>query len=81
MPRINDIHSIIVAAQNANLTAHTYTEVYGGTGGCVININGVTVNVAESSTIGIGVRSVSGGTGCYLLGENVDVYLGSPNFK
>jgi len=81
MPRINDIHSIIVAAQNANLTAHTYTEVYGGTGGCTIVINGVTVNVADSSTIGIGIKSVSGGTGCYLLGENVDVYLGSPNFK
>ena len=81
MPRINDIHSIIVAAQNANLTAHTYTEVYGGTGGCTIIINGVTVNVADSSTIGLAIRSVSGGTGCYLLGENVNVYLGSPNFK
>jgi len=81
MPRINDIHSIIVAAQNANLTAHTYTELYGGTGGCTIVINGVTVNVADSSTIGIAIRTVSGGTGCYLLGENRDVYLGSPNFK
>jgi len=77
MPRINDIHSIIVPAQNANMTAHTYTEVYGGTGGCTIIINGVSVNVADSSTIGIAIRTVSGGTGCYLLGENVDVYLGS----
>ena len=77
MPRINDIHSIIVAAQNANLSAHTYTELYGGTGGCTININGVVVNVADSSTIGIAIRTVSGGTGCYLLGENKDVYLGS----
>lgn len=79
MPRINDIHSIIVAAENANMTAHTYTELYGGTGGCTIIINGVTVNVADSSTIGVAIRSVSGGTGCYLLGENRDVYEGSPN--
>lgn len=79
MPRINDIHSIIVAAENANITAHTYTELYGGTGGCVINVNDVIVKVAESSTIGIAIRSVSGGTGCYLLGENVNVYQGSPN--
>jgi hypothetical protein len=77
MPRINDIHSIIVAAQNANLSAHTYTELYGGTGGCTININGVVVNVADSSTIGIAIRTVSGGTGCYLLGENKNVYEGS----
>ena len=77
MPRINDIHSIIVAAQNANLSAHTYTELYGGTGGCTLNINGVVVNVADSSTIVIAIRTVSGGTGCYLLGENKNVYEGS----
>ena len=79
MPRISDIHSIIVAAQNANLTAHTYTEIYGGTGGCTININGVIINVADSSNIPVWVRSVSGGTGCWLLGENKDVFTGSPN--
>ena len=78
MARINDIHSIIVPALQANLTAHGYTEIYGGTGGCAININGVTINVAESSNILISVRSVSGGTGCYLLGENKNVYTGSP---
>lgn len=77
MPRINDIHSVIVPAQSANLTAHTYTEVYGGTSGCVININGVIVDVANSSNIPIWVRSVSGGTGCYLLGEYTNVYTGS----
>ena len=78
MANINDIHSIIVPAQNANLTAHTYTEVYGGTGGCTININGTVVNVADSSNIKVWVRTVSGGTGCYLLGENQDVFQGSP---
>lgn len=79
MPRIDDIHSIIVPAQTPNLTAHTYSEVYGGSSGCTIVINGVTINVASSSNIPIWVRTVSGGTGCYLLGENKDVYLGSPN--
>ena len=79
MPRISDIHSIIVPAQSANLTAHTYTEIYGGTGGCVINVNGIVINVADSSNIPIWIRSVSGGTGCYLLGENVNVFTGSPN--
>jgi hypothetical protein len=79
MPRIDDIHSIIVPAQTPNLTAHTYSEVYGGSSGCAIVINGVTIYVASSSNIPIWVRTVSGGTGCYLLGENKDVYLGSPN--
>ena len=77
MPRISDIHSIIVPAQSPNLSAHTYTEIYGGSAGCTIVINGVTVNVANSSNIAITIRSVSGGTGCWLLGENKDVYLGS----
>ena len=78
MARINDIHSVIVPAQNANLTTHTYTEIYGGTGGCTIVVNGTSVNVAESSNIPVWVRSVSGGTGCYLLGEYQDVLQGSP---
>ncbi len=77
MPRINDIHSIIVPAQTPNMTAHTYTEIYGGTPGCTINVNGVVISVAASSNIPIWVRSVSGGTGCYLLGENKDVFGGS----
>lgn len=79
MPRISDIHTIIVAAQNANLTAHTYTEIYGGTPGCVINVNGVILQVASASNIPILVISISGGTGCWLLGENKDVFTGSPN--
>ena len=80
MAKINDIHSIIVPAQSANLSAHTYSEIYGGTGGCTVVINGVTLNVAESSNIAIWVNSVSGGTGCYLLGELQDVVQGSKTF-
>lgn len=77
MPRTSDIHSIIVPAQSANTTAHTYTEIYGGTGGCTISVNGVLLSVAESSNIPIWIKTVSGGTGCYLLGENQNVYQGS----
>jgi hypothetical protein len=40
MPRISDIHSIIVPAENPNMSAHTYTEIYGGSAGCNIVING-----------------------------------------
>jgi hypothetical protein len=77
MPKLNDIHSIIIPAQNANLSAHTYTEVYGGGSGCTININGVTINVGASSSFNLRINSVSGGTGCFLLGEKQDVYQGS----
>ena len=78
MPRISDIHNVIVPAESANLSAHTYSEIYGGASGCVININGNVVSVGGTSNLNIWVRSVSGGTGCYLLGENKDVYTGSP---
>jgi hypothetical protein len=77
MAKVNDIHSVIVAAENANLSAHTYTEIYGGTAGCSIVINGVTIAVASSSNISVIVRSVSGGTGCWLLGEEVNVTRGT----
>ena len=81
MAKINDIHSIIVKAENANLTAHTYTEIYGGATGCTFsNLNGVAgVIMGGSSSIGVWVKSVSGGTGCYLLGENQNVLQGSTN--
>jgi len=78
MAIINDVHSIIVSANTPNLTAHTYTEIYGGSAGCTAVINGVTVNVGSQSTVRIKVRTISGGTGCYLLGENQDVFQGSP---
>lgn len=81
MAKINDIHSIIVPAQSPNFTAHTYSEIYGGPAGCTIAINGTVVSIASSSNIAIWVRSVSGGTGCWLLGENKDVYLGSPTYN
>lgn len=77
MAKISDIHSIIVPAQNADLTAHTYTEIYGGSAGCTITVNGITMSMGGSSSIAIWVRTVSGGTGCYLMGENKNVTQGS----
>lgn len=77
MPKFNDIYTIIVPAQNANISAHTYTEIYGGSAGCTININDVTVAVGPSSNFSVWIRSVSGGTGCFLLGEKQDVIQGS----
>lgn len=79
MGKINDIYSVIVPAQSANLTAHTYTEIYGGSVGCTMVLNGVTVSVGASSNIDVFVKTISGGTGCYLLGDDKNVYLGSPN--
>ncbi len=77
MAKITDVHSIIVPAQNANLTAHTYTELYGGASGCSVVINGTQITMGGSSSIAIWVNSVSGGTGCYLMGENQNVLQGS----
>lgn len=79
MANINDIHSIIVPAQSPNMTAHTYTEIYGGSADCTILLNGVTLNIGSSSNVKILVTSVSGGTGCYLLGENQNVFQGLRN--
>lgn len=81
MAKINDIHSIIVPAQTPILSAHTYTEIYGGSAGCTIVVNGTTISVGASSNLAIWIRTVSGGTGCYLLGENQDVIQGSPSIR
>jgi hypothetical protein len=77
MPILNEIQSIVVPAENANLTAHTYTEVYGGSTGCSIVINGQNISMGASSSIFVRVRTVSGGVGCALLGENKNLYTGS----
>jgi hypothetical protein len=77
MAKINNIHSFVVAAEEANLTTQRYTEIIGGAIGCTITINGVEVEVGPQSNILISVRTLSGGVGCYLGGENIDVYLGS----
>ena len=81
MPRISDIHSVIVPANQPNFSAHTYSEIYGGgQTGCTMTVNGVYLEVAASTNIALWVRSISGGAGCWLLGEKMDVYQGSPTF-
>lgn len=80
MANISDIHSIIVPAQSPNFSAHTYSEIYGGASGCTMVLNGVTVAVAASTNLKVWVKSISGGTGCFLLGENQDVYQGSNGY-
>ena len=77
MAKINEVHSVCVAANDANLSIHRYSEVYGGSAGCTIVINGTTINMGSSSSIFINVRSVSGGTGCFLLGVKKDTLDGS----
>jgi hypothetical protein len=79
MANIGSIYSVVVPAEAANMTAHTYTSIYGGSAGCSIVINGITISMGASSDINIAVNTVSGGTGCFLLGDNKNVYLGSPN--
>lgn len=76
MAKINDVHSIIIPAQSANLTAHTYTEIYGGSAGCTVVLNGQTINMGGSSSLFLNIRTISGGTGCFLLGDNKSVYSG-----
>jgi hypothetical protein len=76
MAHINDIHSIIVAAANANFTAHTYTQVFAGAD-ATPTINGVSVTMAGSSIINIKVKSISATANVYLLGEKQDVLQGS----
>lgn len=77
MAKINDIHSVIVPAQSPVFSAHMYTEIYGGSTGCAAIINGTNVNVGAQTSLSIWVRSISGGTGCYLLGDNQNVFQGS----
>jgi len=76
MAHINDIHSIIVAAANANFSAHTYTQVFAGDT-ATVTINGVSVVMAGSSIIDIKVKSISATANVYLLGEKQDVLQGS----
>lgn len=77
MAKINDIHSIIVPADAPVFSAHTYTEIFGGSAGCTMVLNGTTVSIGPASNISIWVRTISGGAGCFLLGENNDVIQGS----
>lgn len=81
MPKFNNIYSIVVPAESPIFSAHTYSEIYGGASGCTATINGTSMTIGAASTVTILVRSISGGIGCYLLGDNNDVYNGSPDVR
>ena len=78
MPLLNDIHSIIVPVAQANFTAHTYTELYAGDND-VVMINGQgPIIIGNGSSIKIKINSISGGTKCSLLGENINNRTDNP---
>ena len=81
MARISDIHSFMVPAQSADTTNYQYTEIVGGLTGCTILVNSVLVNVAAQSNIILRIRTLSGGTGCWVGGDKNDVFTGSPNYN
>ena len=73
MPNINDTHSIIVSADAPIFSAHTYTEIYGGSAGCNLRINGTIASIGAASSIKIVVNTISGGTGCYLFNGSTGI--------
>lgn len=77
MPLLNDMHSIIVPAGSANFTAHSYTEIYAGSNSTPV-INGQSITMAAGSSIKVVIKSISGGTGCFLLGENINNLIDGP---
>ncbi len=78
MPLLNDIHSIIVPISGASFTAHSYTEIYAGAGATPV-VNGIPITMSAGSSIKLKVFSATGGTGCYLLGEKINVLAQDPN--
>jgi hypothetical protein len=56
MPKINNINNFIIPAQDNIYYDLYYSEIIGGTTGCVANVNGVTVNVAPQSNIFITIN-------------------------
>ncbi len=80
MPLLNDIHSIIVSANSAVLSAYTFTEIYAGAAATPI-INGQQVTMAAGSSIKIKIRDISGATGCFLLGEKNNNTYDNPSLN
>lgn len=69
-------YSLIVPAANANLTAHTYSEIFVGAT-ATFTANSVTITAAGGSMIPLKVQSISATANVYLLGEKIDVMMGS----
>lgn len=82
MPLLNDIHSIIVPASQANFTAHSYTEVYAGLNESII-LNNQAVYIGSGSSIRIKVFQISAATGTTvsLLGEMINNKMDNPIYQ
>ena len=78
MAKINEVSAVCHKISDANLTAYTYNEIYGGPTGCTITVNGYSIDMGGSSSIFISINTLAGGTGCYVLGVKKDVTNGSP---
>jgi hypothetical protein len=78
MALITSTHSIIAPATNPNFSAHSYHHIYAGIDATPV-VNGVSVTMAAGSSLDVKINSISNGTGCYLLGENLNVLMGGPN--
>lgn len=81
MPILNDVHSIVfpaTSAATASFSAYTFTEIYAGAAATPV-INGVSVTMAAGSSIKLVIKSVTNGTGCFLLGEKVNTLAQDPN--
>ena len=68
----NQIFSIIVPAANANFSAHTYSQIY-ASAAATPTVNGQAISMAAGSILNISIRSISGGTNCFLLGDNLNL--------
>ena len=80
MPLLNDVHSIIVSANSAVLSAYSFTEIYAGAAATPI-INGQSVVMAAGSSIKIKINSISAATGCSLLGERINTTADNPSLN
>jgi hypothetical protein len=78
MAKINEVSAVCHTIADANLTAYTYNEIYGGPTGCTITVNGYDIDMGGSSSIFVAINTVSHGAGCYVLGVKKDVVNGSP---
>jgi surface protein len=81
MSNVNNFNQFLIPAQDANLYQLYYNKIDGGSVGCTIVVNGVTVQMGAASSIDINVNTVSGGTGCFLGGNRPYIYGDSPQYK
>lgn len=80
MPLLNDVHSIIVSASSATLSAYSFTEIYAAAAATPI-VNGVQIAMAAGSSIKIKVNDISNSTGCFLLGEKINNTYDNPSLN